>query len=236
MLAGIIIVIFGGTTFLAVSLQVIHISGTTVVAQIAEAIFGRNFFYFVIQITTSLILILAANTAYNGLPQLLYLLAHDHYVPRQFSQRGAKLSFSNGIIFIMIVAIFLVIVFNSDPHNLIPLYSVGVFISFTLSQYGMFKKWLKEKDKGWQYKSLINVFGAIVTGVGSVIIFYSKFFEGAWMLAIAIPVIIYVMVYIRNHYAEVKKQLELKEFAPYYPRPPGMQVERYALYCSASID
>lgn len=223
MLGGIIIVIFGGTTFLAVSLQVIHISGTTVVAQIAEAIFGRNFFYFVIQITTSLILILAANTAYNGLPQLLYLLAHDHYVPRQFSQRGAKLSFSNGIIFIMIVAIFLVVVFNSDPHNLIPLYSVGVFISFTLSQYGMFKKWLKEKDKGWQYKSLINVFGAIVTGVGSVIIFYSKFFEGAWMLAIAIPVIIYVMVYIRNHYAEVKKQLELTEFAPYYPRPPGMK-------------
>ena len=223
LLAGIIVVIFGGTTVLAVNLQVIHIEGTTVVAQIAQSIFGLNFFYYIIQITTSLILILAANTAYNGLPLLLYLLAHDRYVPRQFSQRGAKLSFSNGILFIMIVAIFLVIVFHSDPHHLIPLYSVGVFVSFTLSQYGMFKKWLREKEKGWQYKSLINVFGAIVTGVGSIIIFYSKFFEGAWMLAIAMPLIILVMMYINNHYAEVKKQLELTEFAPYYPRPEGMK-------------
>ncbi|MBI4855642.1 MAG: APC family permease [Acetobacterium woodii] len=223
LLAGIIVIVFGGTTILAVSLHVVHLEGTTVVAQIAQSIFGRNFFYYIIQITTSLILILAANTAYNGLPLLLYLLAHDHYVPRQFSQRGAKLSFSNGILFIMVVAIFLVVVFHSDPHNLIPLYSVGVFISFTLSQYGMFRKWLREKEKGWRYKSLINMFGAIVTGVGSLIIFYSKFFEGAWMLAIAMPIIIYVMIYIRNHYAEVKKQLELTEFAPYYPRPAGMK-------------
>jgi amino acid transporter len=221
MLAGIIVLIFGGTTVLAVSLQVVHIPGTTVVAQIAQAIFGRNFFYYVIQITTSLILILAANTAYNGLPLLLYLLAHDRYVPKQFSQRGAKLSFSNGILFIMVIAMFLVIVFDSDPHNLIPLYSVGVFISFTLSQYGMFRKWLREKDKGWQYKSLINIFGAIVTGVGSIIIFYSKFLEGAWMLAIAMPVIIFVMIYIRKHYAEVQTQVELSEFAPYYPRLTG---------------
>ena len=143
MLAGIIVLIFGGTTVLAVSLQVVHIPGTTVVAQIAQSIFGRGFFYYVIQITTSLILILAANTAYNGLPLLLYLLAQDRYVPKQFSQRGAKLSFSNGILFIMVIAMFLVIVFDSDPHNLIPLYSVGVFISFTLSQYGMFRKWLR---------------------------------------------------------------------------------------------
>ena len=221
LLAGIIVLIFGGTTVLAVSLQVVHITGTTVVAQIAQAIFGRNFFYYVIQITTSLILLLAANTAYNGLPLLLYLLAHDRYVPKQFSQRGAKLSFSNGIMFIMVIAIFLVIVFDSNPHNLIPLYSVGVFISFTLSQYGMFRKWLREKEKGWKYKSLINIFGAIVTGVGSIVIFYSKFLEGAWMLAIAMPIIILVMIYIRNHYAEVQKQVELKEFAPYYPRPSG---------------
>jgi len=169
LLAGIIVVVFGGTIMLAVNLHVVHIEGTTVVAQIAQAIFGRNFFYYFVQLTTSLILIIAANTAYNGLPLLLYLLAHDQYVPRQFSQRGAKLSFSNGILFISVVAIFLVIVFHSDPHHLMPLYSVGVFISFTLSQYGMFRKWLREKKTGWQYKSLINIFGAVVTGAGSLI-------------------------------------------------------------------
>lgn len=223
MLGAVIVLIFGGTTVLAMNLHVIHIQETTVVAQIAQAIFGRGFFYYVIQFTTSLILILAANTAYNGLPLLLYLLAHDHYVPRQFSQRGAKLSFSNGIMFIMVVAIFLVVVFKSDPHNLIPLYSVGVFISFTLSQFGMFRKWLREKEQGWQYKSLINLFGAIVTGVGSAIILTFKFTEGAWMLVIAMPTIIFVMRYIDNHYAEVKKQLELTEFAPYYERPAGMK-------------
>ncbi len=221
LLAGVIILIFGGTAILALSLHVISIGGTTVTAQIAQSVFGRTLMYFVIQATTALILILAANTAYNGLPLLLYILAHDSFVPRQFSHRGAKLSFSNGILFILVAASALIIAFKSDPHNLIPLYSVGVFISFTLSQYGMFRKWRRDKEKGWKYKSLINLLGAVVTGVGTIVVFSSKFLEGAWMLAIVMPFLILLMLYVRNHYDMVEKQLELKEFAPYYKCSAG---------------
>ena len=219
MLAAVIVFIFGGTGFLALKLQVLPMAGTTVTAQIAQSVFGQNILYYLVQLTTAIILILAANTAYNGLPLLLYILAHDNYVPRQFSHRGAKLSFSNGIIFIFFSAALLIVVFDSNPHKLIPLYSVGVFISFTLSQFGMFRKWLRDKETGWQYKSLINAFGALVTGIGTIVVFASKFMEGAWMLAIAMPVIIIMMIYVNKHYATVGKALELKEFAPYYPRP-----------------
>lgn len=217
LLAGVIVFIFGGTAILAVNLHVISIPGTTVTAQIAESVFGRNVFYFLVQATTSLILLLAANTAYNGLPLLMYILAHDRFVPRQFSHRGAKLSFSNGILFILVCAAGLIVAFGSNPHHLIPLYSVGVFISFTLSQYGMFRKWRKEKYRNWRWKSLINLFGAVVTGVGTIVVFSSKFLEGAWMLAIVMPLLVLVMLYIKHHYDMVAKQLELTEFAPYYP-------------------
>jgi uncharacterized membrane protein len=172
--------------------------------------------YYVIQLFTSLILILAANTAYNGLPQLLYILAHDGYIPRQFSSRGTKLSFSNGIMFIFIAASLLIVVFKSDTHALIPLYSVGVFISFTFAQYGMFKKWRTIKEKGWQYKCWINGIGAIVTFIVSVIVFVTKFIDGAWILVIAIPSLIIMMFTIHKYYSKIGKALYLDEYKPYY--------------------
>jgi amino acid transporter len=216
MLGGIIVFIFGGTSILALKLQVVPIEGHTVLSQISAAVFGHTFMYFVIQLFTSLILILAANTAYNGLPQLLYLLAHDGYVPRQFSTRGFKLSFSNGIIFIFIAASLLIIGFKSETHALIPLYSVGVFISFTIAQYGMFKKWRTMKERGWQYKCWINGFGALVTLVVSVIVFSTKFMHGAWILAIAIPAIMILMISIHKYYEGIGKELYLEEYKPYY--------------------
>lgn len=216
MLAGIIVLIFGGTTVLEYNLRVLPQKGITVTAQIANAVFGQSFMYYVIQIFTALILILAANTAYNGLPLLLYILAHDGYVPRQFSHRGTKLSFSNGIMLIFIAASILIIVAQSDVHNLIPVYSIGVFISFTLSQYGMFKKWLSTKAKGWQYKSWINLFGAVITLIGLFVEIVAKWSEGAWMLLIVLPILIFIMVRINKHYTYVGKQLELKKFYPYY--------------------
>lgn len=217
-LAGIIIFIFGGTSIIAVSLQVAPLEGHTVLSQISSAVFGHTFMYYVIQVFTSLILILAANTAYNGLPQLLYILAHDGYVPRQFSSRGTKLSFSNGILFIFIAASLLIIGFQSETHRLIPLYSVGVFISFTIAQYGMFKKWIAIKEKNWQYKFWINGFGAIVTLVVSVIVFSMKFLDGAWILAIAIPTIMLGMYFINKHYMSISKELRLEKFNPYYDK------------------
>jgi len=218
MLGIIIIVIVGGTSILACNLQVQPVNGSTVLSQISGAVFGNSFMYYVIQLFTSLILILAANTAYNGLPQLLYILAHDGYVPRQFSSRGTKLSFSNGIIFIFIAASLLIIGFKSDTHLLIPLYSVGVFISFTIAQYGMFKKWRSLKEKGWQYKCWINGFGAVVTLVVSIIVFSTKFMDGAWILAIVTPLLMLLMHVINKHYSGIGKELYLEEYCPYYDK------------------
>jgi len=216
MLGAIIIFIFGGTSLLTVKLQVVPVHGRTVLSQLSEAVFGHSIMYYILQAFTSLILILAANTAYNGLPQLLYVLAHDGYVPRQFSHRGTRLSFSNGIMFIFIVASLLIIGFNSDTHRLIPLYSVGVFVSFTIAQYGMFRKWHKTREENWQYKCWINGFGMIVTTVVSIIVFISKFKEGAWILAIIMPILMLIMHLINNHYAYVSRQLKLDNFNPYY--------------------
>lgn len=218
MLGGIIIFIFGGTSILAMHIQVAPMEGHTVLSQISNAVFGHNFMYYIIQVFTSLILILAANTAYNGLPQLLYILAHDGYVPRQFSSRGTKLSFSNGIMFIFVAASLLLIGFKSEVHKLIPLYSVGVFISFTIAQYGMLVKWRTIKERNWQYKSLINAFGTIVTLVVSIIVFSTKFFDGAWILAIAIPAIMESMYLVHKHYTLVGEQLNLEKFNPYYQK------------------
>jgi amino acid transporter len=216
MLGGIIVFIFGGISIIAIYLKVVPLEGHTVLSQISAGVFGHTFMYYVIQLFTSLILILAANTAYNGLPQLLYLLAHDGYVPRQFSSRGTKLSFSNGIIFIFIIASLLIIIFKSETHKLIPLYSVGVFISFTIAQFGMFIKWRKIKEKNWQYKCWINGFGGLVTLVVSVIVFTTKFMDGAWLLTLAIPALMLMMYFIHKHYSAIGKELVLESFYPYY--------------------
>lgn len=218
MLGGIIVFIFGGTSILALKLHVVPVEGHTVLSQISSAVFGHTFMYYVIQVFTSLILILAANTAFNGLPQLLYILAHDGYVPRQFSSRGTKLSFSNGIIFIFIAASLLLVGFQAETHRLIPLYSVGVFISFTVAQFGMFKKWIALKEKNWQYKFWINGFGALVTLVVSIIAFTMKFSDGAWILGIVIPVIMYGMHSINKYYTAIGKELRLEQFNPYYDK------------------
>ncbi|CDZ24923.1 amino acid permease [[Clostridium] cellulosi] len=216
MLAGTIMLIFGGTTILEYNLMVIPQAGVTVTSQIANAVFGHTFMYYVIQIFTALILILAANTSYNGLPFLLYILAHDGYVPRQFSHRGTKLSFSNGILVICFAAAILIVVAKSNVHNLIPVYSIGVFISFTLSQYGMYKKWINSKAKGWQYKSWINFFGALITLICLFVEIIAKWTEGSYILLIVLPILIFLMIRIKKHYTYVGKQLELKEFYPYY--------------------
>jgi amino acid transporter len=211
-----IFLVFGGTTLLEVKLQAIPAAGITVTSQIAVAVFGQTFMFYVIQIFTALILMLGANTAYNGLPLLLYILAHDNFVPRQFSHRGTKLSFSNGIMFILICSSLLIIQTGSDVHRLIPLYAIGVFISFTLSQYGMFKKWHKTRDRGWQYKMWINGAGSAITLIVTLVIFVSRFAEGAWMFAVILPVMIMMMLHVNKHYNLVKSQLELKEFYPFY--------------------
>lgn len=210
MLALIIFIIFGGTSILAMGLHVMPIEGETVISQLAYAVFGSGMMYYLIQFTTAIILILAANTAYNGLPQLLYILADDMFVPKYFLSRGTKLSFSNGIMLLSFLAALLIVLFNSDVHALIPLYSVGVFISFTLAQFGMFRKWSLIKEPHWQYKRLINLFGALVTLIVLIIVMSTKFLSGAWILLIIIPGLMFAMHSIHNYYQAVKRGLSVE--------------------------
>jgi len=217
----IILFIFSGTSLLANYLHVAPLEGMTVTSQLARAVFGTTFMFYVVQFSTSLILLLATNTAYNDLPIVLSILAKDSYMPRQFAQRGSKLSLSNGILFLMTVSCLLLIIFNSDTHRLIPFYAVGVFISFTMSQTGMIVKWTRLKEKGWQYKLLINALGAVITLVGLIVVFYFKFLEGAWALLIVMPGVMYIMHRIKRHYEWVEKQLEMDDAT----EVPNHQVE-----------
>lgn len=215
-LVGIIMVIFGGSVILVMSLHIIPLENKTVISQLGMAVFGPGAMFYVLQFATSLILLLAANTAYNGLPTLLAILAGDGFVPRQFMHRGTRLSFSNGIMFIFFMAALLLIVFNAETHYLIPLYAIGVFLSFTLSQSGMVFRWIRIKGKGWWHKMLINGLGAFMTGLGTIIVFVTRFSKGSWVLAIVIPVIVYIMHRIERHYQFVGRQLMVNDFMSHY--------------------
>lgn len=212
LLAALVFVIFSGVCFLASMYKVTHVENVTVVAQIATKIFGQaSIMFYVVQASTALILIMAANTAFADLPLLLSLLGKDGYVARSFSSRGARLSFSNGILLLCALSCIMVIVFKAETHLLIPLYAVGVFLSFTLSQTGMFKKWITQKEGNWKHKAVINGFGAIVTAATCVIIAASKFASGAWVVLICIPVLVILMLFIRRHYDKVRDNLEMDQ-------------------------
>ena len=209
LLAFLILFIFGGLAFLSTIYRPVPHPNVTVFAQIAQQVFGKNIMFYIIQVTTALILVMAANTAYAGLPLLLSLMAKDGYAPRQFSQRGKRLSFSNGIIVLGAAAALLIIMFKGDTHLLLPLYAVGVFLSFTLSQVGMFLKWKRAKTPGYKHKALINGLGAVITFITVILIGMTKFFHGAWIVCIVIPLLVYFMVKIKRHYTRIAAQLKL---------------------------
>lgn len=212
MLAALVLGIFVGVCYLASIYQVEHRADVTVVAQIASIAFGQgSVMFYVVQVTTALILTMAANTAFAGLPPLLSLLAKDGYVARSFGSRGARLSFSNGILLLFILSSLLVIVFRGETHLLLSLYAVGVFLSFTLSQTGMFKRWITYRKGSWRHKALINGFGAVTTAVTCIIISASKFFSGAWIVLICIPVLVIFMMVVRRHYDRVRENLVIEQ-------------------------
>jgi amino acid transporter len=216
LLALLVLAIFGGLSFLTTIYHPVPHADVTVFAQIAQQVFGKNIMFYTIQVTTALILIMAANTAYAGLPLLLDIMAKDGYVPRQFSQRGKRLSFSNGIIVLAVAAAILIIVFKGDTHLLLPLYAVGVFLSFTLSQVGMFLKWIRIKTPGYRHKAFINGLGAVITFITVILIGITKFFHGAWIVCIVIPLLVFFMLRIKRHYTKVAEQLKLSlEQRPY---------------------
>lgn len=202
---------FLGITVLASALGVVPNEDETVVSQLARGLFGTGLFYYLVQATTALILVLAANTSFAGFPRLSSLLARDRYAPRQFATQGDRLVFSNGILILAGFAALLIVVFRGDTHALIPLYAVGVFISFTLSQAGMVRHWLVERGPGWQRRLVINGIGATVTGVVTLVIAVSKFAHGAWIVVLVIPLIVMACMSIHRHYLQVAGQLSLEE-------------------------
>ena len=173
----IIVFLFGGVTFLAQTFHVTPNTNETVISQIARLLTGRGWFYYLLQTSTAAILILAANTSYNDFPLVFSLIAKDGYVPRQFSARGDKLVFSNGIIVLSLLSAVLLIVFHGDTHNLIPLYAVGVFLSFTLSQVGMVVHWFKSRETGWRTNIIVNGLGAVLSGVALTVIAPTSLFK-----------------------------------------------------------
>lgn len=201
-------VLFSGITMLAFGYGITPKSEETVVSQIASETFGRSFLYFFIQGTTSMILVLAANTGFSAFPQLAFNLARDKYMPRMFTVRGDRLGYSNGIIFLGIASIVLIVLFNGQTEHLIPLYAVGVFIPFTLSQTGMCLKWMREKPDGWIAKMIINAAGAAISAVVLLILFITKF-ALVWPIVIFMPIVIWAFYAVKKHYTAVSEQLRI---------------------------
>jgi amino acid transporter len=222
-LGGILIALFLGISALAHAFGVMPVEGETVNSQLARLVFGESPLYYFIQGVTMLILILAANTSFADFPRLASFLARDRFIPRQFANRGDRLAFSNGIIILALLSIGLVVAFQGSTHALIPLYALGVFVSFTLSQASMVRYWFRHRRPGWPIRALLNGTGALATGVVAVIIGLTKFTHGAWIVVVLIPCMIALFVTIRRHYDEVAVQLSVEGVVPATP-PAGHAV------------
>jgi amino acid transporter len=211
--------LFMGMTFLASHVGILPKTDETIVSQLARLTFGTGALYYALQAGTMLLLVLAANSAFAAFPQLASLLARDGYMPRQMATFGDRLVFSNGIIILGIIACFLLVLFHGDTHALIPLYAVGVFISFTLSQAGMVRQWLSKKGPHWQMKLVVNGIGAVTTGIATVIIATTKFTHGAWIVFLLIAILVSMFRSIRSHYKAVADQIRLtRDHRPPLPR------------------
>jgi hypothetical protein len=208
---------FLGTSLLARHYGVMPTTTDTVLSQLASHIFGRGAFYYVFQYSTFAILVLAANTAFADFPRLSGILANDGYMPRQLAARGDRLAFSNGIIALGLIAAVIVWLFRGQTNALIPLYAVGVFVCFTLSQAGMVVHWWRSREPGWKWKAALNGIGALATGIVSLLQVATKFIEGAWIVVLIIPFIILLLRKIHRHYVQFASEIEFKGQSPMIP-------------------
>jgi len=206
-----------GTLFLGItSATTLHhlspVEGETILSQLARVSFGHGALYYIFQAATTTILVLAANTAFAGFPRLTSYIASDRFLPRQFANLGDRLVFSNGIIFLGVTASALVVIYQASEHNLIPLYTVGVFVAFTLSQAGMVAHWRRVRGPGYFWRMCLNGLGAFTTLTVLVIVAAAKFTHGAWMVLVAIPSIVWMFLRIRRHYFEVATELSVATY------------------------
>jgi amino acid transporter len=226
MMAILLGVLFIGVTFVGnkFGIQPTTEAGPTAIAQVSSSVFGPGSPLFVVfQISTALILFLAVNTSFNAFPRLAAILAEDGFMPRQFSFRGDRLAFSWGIIVLAGVAALLLVAFQGDVHLLIPLYSVGVFVCFTLSQVGMVRHWITSKESGWQWRMTVNGLGAILTFVVLIVVASVKFAAGAYLVVLLIPTLVALMLFIQRQYKASAKALAVR---PDFVVPPPTREER----------
>lgn len=214
-MASLAILMFIGITVLAHAYHVVPNPTESGISQLGRAIFGGpNLLYYLLQAGTTLILVLAANTAYADFPRLASIVSRDRYLPRQFMNQGDRLAFSNGILVLSVFAAVLITAFRGDTQSLLPLYMIGVFVSFTLSQAGMVIHWRRTREPGWRTNACINGVGAAVTGIVLIIVAVTKTMEGAWIVLLLIPVIVAVFKVTHGHYEHVASELTLKGYAP----------------------
>ena len=225
-MAAIMGTLFLGITYLAVQLDALPFESgyPTVISQIARQVLGDGPAFLLVQTATLLILVLAANTAFSGFPLLASFASGDALLPRQLRKRGHRLVYSNGIIALSAVAIFLIVAFQADVHALIPLYAVGVVTSFTLAQAGMTRRHLRLREPGWRGGVLINGVGAAVTMVALVVIIVGKFTQGAWMVVIAIPLLVWLLLRIQQTYGRELSQLKVQASQRLAPPKPRHEV------------
>jgi hypothetical protein len=213
-MAGLLGVLFIGLTFLAVNFGITHIDEPekqTVISQIAARVYGAGSVpFFLFQGFTALLLVLAANTSFNAFPRLLAILAVDGHMPRQFSFRGDRLAFSYGIIVLAAVAAFLIWFFKGETHLIIPLYAVGVFIDFTISQAGMIRHWRRERPPGWQQRLAINAFGMVLTAVVAVVVTVAKAPQSL-IVIVLIPLLVALMTWIHRQYSGQEAELRVRD-------------------------
>ena len=214
----ILIVLFVGITFLVYTFHITPAPGETTNSQLARHVFGLSPLYYLVQGVTTLILILAANTSFADFPRVASFLARDGFVPRQFANRGDRLAYSNGILILTVLSVALLVVFRGDTHALIPLYAVGVFLSFTLKQASMVRYWVRGRQPGWVSGVSVQAVGATVTGLVMIVIAVTKFTHGAWIVVVLIPILVVAFVTVRRHYDQVARQLSIE--GPGVAEPP----------------
>ncbi len=216
--------LFLGSVGLTQSLAVVAGPDETILSALARRLVGSGPTHLLIQLGTMLILTVAANTSFAGFPRLVALLAKDGFLPRQLTGLGDRLVLANGILLLAIATGALVVAFNGNTHALVPLFAVGVFLAFTLSQAGMVVHWWRQRGRGWYLKSVVNGVGALATGVAVVVIGVSKFIDGAWITILVIPLLVMVFLRIRAHYREVARQLSMEGVVLPNPTPTAPRV------------
>jgi amino acid transporter len=234
-MAVIAISFFIGITFLTSRFGLVPTHDETLVSQLGRTVLGDNFLYFAYQASTAMVLFLAANTSFYDFPLLSAIMARDKYMPRQFTFRGDRLAYSHGIIVLAAVASLLLVVYQANTTRLIPLYAVGVFVSFTLSQSGMVVHWLRLKEPGWRASLVMNAAGAIATGVVAVIIGATKFTHGAWISMLMMAVLAITFLLIRRHYDWFARRIRMDETTPAASAPVALPLEPGKSYPLAVI-